>query len=94
MDRVRNYTVGNFILSNASRLGILGQIAYIDFHGLPREYLTQYAERVNAVTAEDVQSAAQKYLVPEQMSLVVVGDLSLVRPQLEALPRLEGRLPD
>jgi len=94
MDRVRNYTVGNFILSNASRLGILGQIAYIDFHGLPREYLTQYAERVSSVTADDVRNAAGKYLVPEEMSLVVVGDLSQVRPQLETLPRLEGRLPE
>ena len=94
MERVRNYTVGNFILSNASRLGVLGQIAYIDFHGLPQEYLTQYAERVNSVTAEDVRSAAEKYLVPGQMSLVVVGDLSQVRPQLEALPQLEGRLPE
>ncbi len=94
VERVRNYTVGSFILSNASRTGVLSQIAYIDFHGLPQEYLTQYAERVSSVTAQDVTSMAQKYLVPEDMSLVVVGDLSQVRPQLEALPQLEGRLPD
>lgn len=94
IERVRNYTIGNFILGNASRLGILGQVAYIDFHGLPREYLTRFAERVGAVTGEDVRATAEKYLVPADMSLVVVGDLSQVRPQLEALPRLEGRLPD
>ena len=94
IERVRNYTVGSFILSNASRMGVLGQIAYIDFHGLPQEYLTRYAERVSSVTAQDVTSMAQKYLVPEDMSLVVVGDLSQVRPQLETLPQMEGRLPD
>ncbi len=94
IERVRNYMTGSFIRSNASRLGILGLIAFIDYHGLPREYLTQYASRVGAVTAEDVRMTAAKYLVPEKMSLAVVGDLTQVRPQLEALPQLEGRLPD
>lgn len=94
VERVRNYTIGNFILGNASRFGILGQIAYIDFHGLPPEYLTRYAERVGAVTGEDVRAMAREYLVPEDMSLAVVGDLGQVRPQLETLPQLEDRLPE
>ncbi|MEJ2523382.1 MAG: pitrilysin family protein [Gammaproteobacteria bacterium] len=94
IERVRNFMTGSFIRSNASRLGILGLIAFIDYHGLPREYLTEYASRVGAITAEDVRMTTEKYLVPEDMSLAVVGDLSQVRPQLETLPQLEGRLPD
>jgi predicted Zn-dependent peptidase len=40
------------------------------------------------VTPEDVRDTAQKYFDPERMSLVVVGDLDVARPQLEAVPEL------
>ena len=92
VDRVQNYLVGTFTLSNSSRFGILSQLAFIDAHGLPYEYLTSYVERVTGITAEHISGATRQYLLPERMSLVVVGDLEAVRPQLEALPELEGRL--
>lgn len=92
VDRVHNYLVGTFTLSNSSRFGILSQLAFIDTHGLPYEYLTSYVERVTGVTAEQISAAAEQFLVPDRMSLVVVGDLEAVRPQLEALPQIEGRL--
>lgn len=92
LSRVRNFMIGSFTLSNASRFGILGQIAFIDAHELPREYLTTYVERIGAITPEQVRETARRYLVPEQMSLVVVGDLEQVGPQLEALPQLQGLL--
>ena len=92
LSRVRNFMIGSFTLSNSSRFGILGQIAFIDTHDLPREYLTSYVERITEITPEQVRETAQRYLVPGQMSLAVVGDLDLVRPQLEALPQLQGQL--
>jgi zinc protease len=90
--RVQNYMIGIFTISNASRGGILGQFAFIDAHGLPPEYVTGYVERIEAITAEQVSATARSYLVPERMSLAIVGDLELVRPQLEALPQVQGRL--
>jgi zinc protease len=89
---VQNYMIGIFTISNASRGGILGQFAFIDAHGLPPEYVTGYVERIEAITAEQVSATARSYLVPERMSLAIVGDLELVRPQLEALPQVQGRL--
>lgn len=90
--RVQNYMIGNFTLGNASRGGILNQLAFIDAHGLPREYLTGYVEHIAAITPEQVSDMARRYLVPGRMSLAIVGDLELVRPQVEALPQLQGRL--
>jgi predicted Zn-dependent peptidase len=40
---------------------------------------------VRAVTAEDVQRVARRYLTPDQAHVVVVGDLAKVRPGIEAL---------
>jgi len=42
------------------------------------------------LTPEDVRNAAQTYLDPAKMSLIVVGDLDVVKPQLEAVPALAG----
>lgn len=94
LERVKNYAIGTFVLGNASRAGLIGQLASIDLHGLPESYLTEYVTRVQSVTPEQVRDAAQKYLDPARMTLVVVGDLDVVRPQLEQVQALAGRLPE
>jgi predicted Zn-dependent peptidase len=42
------------------------------------------------VTPEQISAAARKYLDPDQMTLIVVGDLAVVRPQLVDLKYLHG----
>ena len=49
------------------------------------ENLTQYRERVLAVTAEDVQRVAREYVRPEQAVIVVVGDARDLLPRLEPI---------
>ena len=71
-----------FILRNSSRLGILANLTFVDFHHLSDEYLTGYVQRVNAVTPDQVQAMAAKYLHPGAMTLVVVGDPAIAKPQL------------
>ena len=49
------------------------------------DYYTHVAERVRAVTAEQALEAARKYLVPERMVIVAVGDRSKIEPELRRL---------
>ena len=86
--RVQSYATGTFVLGNASRSGLTAQLAFIELHGLPDSYLSEYVTRVQSVTPADIRDAAQKYLDPARMTLVVVGDLDVVRPQLDAVPQL------
>lgn len=93
MELIRNYRIGVFTLSNASRGGVLGTIAFMDFHGLPDSWLEEYVARFRAVTARQVQETATEYLRIEDMTLVVVGDGDAVREQLRQVPeaaRMEG----
>src|SRR4030095_4979653 len=83
LERVKSYITGTFVLGNASRGGLLGQLAFLELHGLPATYLSEYVSRVEAVTPEDVRTAVQTYLDAAKMSLILVGDLDVVKPQLE-----------
>ena len=79
---IENNLAGVFILQNSSRSGVAGQLAFVDLHGLGDDYLTGYVRRVLAVTPEQVQRMTQRYLRPERMQLVVVGDKKVVQTQL------------
>jgi predicted Zn-dependent peptidase len=73
---------GTFVVQNASRGGVIGQLAFVDRHGLGDDYLAKYVERVNAVTAEQVRQTAEQHLVASRMTIVVVGDTKAVKAQL------------
>jgi zinc protease len=90
LDGMKNYRSGIFVLQNATRGALIGQLAYMDLHGLPEDYLTHLVERLYAVTPEQVSATARKYIRPEAMTLVIVGDLAKVRPQLAKVPQLKG----
>ncbi len=79
---IQNYMAGTFVLQNSSRGGITNQLAFLELHGLPEEYLTNYVKRVYEVTPEEVTAMAKKYLTKEAMILAVTGDKSAISAQL------------
>ena len=74
----------------SSAAGLIGSIAERDFHGLRADWLTTYVPNVLKVTGADMQRLAGRSLPLGKMTLVVVGDLAKVEPQLKALPELQG----
>jgi predicted Zn-dependent peptidase len=79
---IQNYLAGTFVLQNSSRPGIVGQLVFLDLHGLADDWLERYVERVHALTPQDVQRIARTYLDPERMTIVVVGDRTQIEEQL------------
>jgi len=80
---IQNYESGMFVLRNSTPDGIIGQLNTLDLHGLPESYLTEQVKNINAVTPQQVSEAARKYVRPEAMTIVVVGDKKVVDPQLK-----------
>ena len=60
-------------------------VAQLALHGLPDSYFEQFVPKLSQVTAADVTSAAQRYLDPEKMTTVIVGDLDKITGSLPAL---------
>jgi len=72
------YLTGSFPLRLDSSAKIAGFLAQVDFFNLGDDYADTYAQRINAVSRDDVRRVAQQYLHPEAMTLVVVTDTSQV----------------
>ena len=59
--------------------GTVAQFAYnISKYNLPADYYETYLERLNAITAEDVQAAAKKYLKANNCYISVVGNKDIL----------------
>ena len=80
---IQNFEGGMFVLRNSNPGGIIGQLNTLDLHGLPETYLTEQVKNINAVTPQQVSETARKYLRPEAMTIVVVGDKKVIDPQLK-----------
>lgn len=71
----KSYLTGSFALgldTNDDVADFLGQVEYL---GLGLDYADGYPDLIRKVTAEDVLRVARKYLQPEKLLLVVVGNL-------------------
>ena len=90
MRLIQNYRAGHFVLSASSPSSLLSQLQFIDQYQLPASYLSHYVARTNAVTPDQVLSAASHAWQPALMSLVIVGDLAKIRAPLLALQELQG----
>jgi len=53
--------------------------------GLPLDYYDRYVERINGVTAADVQRVARQYIDPDHFDIVVVGDKTQIETGIRAL---------
>jgi zinc protease len=83
LEAAKSFLVGSFPLRIETAGQIASQVAQTRLLGLPVEDLLRYRERINAVTAEDVQRVAREYIRPDQAVIVVVGDATRVADKLE-----------
>jgi zinc protease len=65
---------------------IAGRLADLAVQGLPDDYWNRYADLVRKVTADDVRRFAQEALDPARLTIVVVANPDVVKPQLAGLP--------
>ncbi|WP_052507846.1 M16 family metallopeptidase [Sphingomonas hengshuiensis] len=87
---IRTYMAGLFAIMNSTSGAVVGTLATRDVLGLPADWTDTYVPAVLAVTPEQMAAAARSGYPLARMTLVVVGDLKTVEPQLKALPELSG----
>jgi predicted Zn-dependent peptidase len=81
--------VAGFALSLEQPARLLGFAVTRKIYDLPDDYWDNYPAKVAAVTVDDIQRVARKYLNPEAMQIVAVGDGRKVKPILEKFGTVE-----
>ncbi|HSP84079.1 MAG TPA: hypothetical protein VLN72_10155, partial [Gillisia sp.] len=79
---IKNYRSGIYVLQNSTPGGIISQLNFLDIHDLPETFLVEQVKNINAVTPAQVQEMAKKYIQPDKMTLIVVGDKEKIKDQV------------
>lgn len=66
--------MNQFVFRFTTSASIVAQKVDIEYEDLPLNYLETYLENVQAVTREDIQRVAKKYLHPDEIKILVVGN--------------------
>lgn len=78
-----SYLSGNYLTRFESATDVSNALLGAELHGLGVEYVRDFALSLAKVTRDSAAKAAAKTLDPQRLAIVVVGDASVIEPQLK-----------
>ena len=81
----QEYLAGNFPLSIETPGAIAAQVLNQLFYGMDLKDLETFRDRVDRVSVEEIQRVSRQFLMPDRLSIVLVGDAAGFLDQLKAL---------
>ena len=69
--RAKDAFVHRHVFNYATPYAVAVQQAVLDYYGYPPDYLAKYPERIAAITADDIASAARTHLTPDRLVTVL-----------------------
>jgi zinc protease len=66
--------INSFVFAFEDSHDIVERTLNLEMYDYPDDYLQSFREKIAAVTVADVQAAARKYLRPDDMKIVLVGN--------------------
>jgi zinc protease len=88
-DRAKRTIIGGFALQLESPQSVLQNAITQKIYGLPADYWDTYPQKIAAVTGDDVQRVARKYLDLAHLQIVAVGDASKITDVLKQFGTVE-----
>jgi zinc protease len=71
----KSSAIGSFKVSLATNAGLAQAMWNAEFYGLGISYIDRYPQIIQAVTVEEVNAAIRKYFRPDQLTVVIAGDI-------------------
>jgi zinc protease len=85
LSRAKNYVSLRFPGGFETTGDISRRLEEVLVYHLPADYFSRYVQNIEAVTAADVQRVARRYILPDRVAVVVVGDRKMIEPGIRAL---------
>jgi predicted Zn-dependent peptidase len=74
METAINYYLESFSDNFQSPQATMANFAILEMTGKPMDYYRTYRGKVQGVTKEKISEVANKYIHPDRMAIVIVGD--------------------
>ena len=74
LEAAKESILNAFVFTMDSRAEAMNQAITLEFYGYPANWWQQYVGGVQKVTADDVARVAKKYVRPDQLAVMIVGN--------------------
>lgn len=89
LQTVKNYLTGVFPLQLETANSVATRVINLKMYGLPKGYYNRYISTINKLTKKDILDAANKYVHPENLFIVVSGDASIIKDKMKRFGPVE-----
>lgn len=83
--RAKDSVLNSFVFNFQDPEQTLARLIRYEYYGYPSDFVFRFQQDVQNTTIADVQAAAQKYLNPDQLVTLVVGNPQAIQPALASL---------
>ena len=85
LDRSKEDILNSFLFRYDTREKVLAERERLEFYGYPADYLETYKAALEKVTLADLTRVAKKYVHPDKLAVLVVGNGPEIKPGLDEL---------
>ncbi|TAF10241.1 MAG: insulinase family protein [Nostocales cyanobacterium] len=85
LNYAKESTLNSFVFNFQDPSQTLSRLMRYEYYGYPADFLFRYQKAVTTTTIADVQRVAKKYLKPENLVTLVVGNQTAIKPPLTQL---------
>ncbi|MGA8041470.1 MAG: pitrilysin family protein [Terracidiphilus sp.] len=85
LNRSKEDILNSFLFLYDTREKVLAERLRLEFYGYPADYLETYKAAIEKVTIPDLERVAKKYIHPDKLAVLVVGNQAEIQPGLDAL---------
>jgi zinc protease len=78
LNDAKDYLTGSFPLRFDTMGKVANFLAQVEYFELGLDYAERYPDLIRKITIDDVRRVAQKYLEPEKMITVIVGNQTII----------------
>jgi zinc protease len=83
--RAKDNLLSSFLFRYDTREKVLGERERLEFYGYPADYLETYQAALTKISVADVAAVAKKYIHPDKLAILVVGNRAEIKPGLDEL---------
>ena len=84
----QSFMSGILIQENSTARGVIESLRWMDVYGVKPSFFGTFIQDVHRVSPDAIRQIAGRYLIPERMTVVVVGDRKALLAQLQEFGRV------